>query len=116
MKKLLLITAVLGATTAYTPNLIANDRISSRLCEYISVNDKKRLRSFLKIEKVKIRKIFKDVQCDNQNLLEFAASSKALDIGEFLISKLPVKTVAKSMDVISQHSAHLATAAQKRIK
>ena len=43
--------------------------VAQALCEYVAVDDKKRLRSFLKTNKLKIRSIFKGVQCNNMNLL-----------------------------------------------
>ncbi|MFT5756428.1 MAG: hypothetical protein ACI9LM_001145 [Alteromonadaceae bacterium] len=115
MKKTLLIASVLAASFAYTPALHAEENLSLRICEYVSANDKKRLRSFLKKSKLKIRSVFDKIQCNGQNLLEFAASSEGLDVGEMIIGKLPVKTVAENIDLITKHSAHLAVVAKKRI-
>ena len=115
MKKTLLIISVITAAISYAPPSKA-DNMSLRICEYVSVNDKTRLRSFLKSKKLKVRSIFKDIQCNRQNLLEFAASSNALDVGEFIINKLPVKIVTANVENIYKHSAHLANVAKKRIK
>ena len=98
------------------PEVQASENISLRVCEYISVNDKKRLRKFLKTKKLKIRSIFGNIQCNGQNILVFAASSNALDTGELLISKLPVKTVAANLEAVTQHSAHLGTKAKARVE
>ena len=116
MKKLLLVTSLLTAALTVAPQVSAADSFSLRVCEYVSVNDKKRLRSFLKDRKLKIRSIFDGLKCNGQNLLEFAASSNALDAGELIINKLPVKTVAANIDVIKKHSVHLGGVAEARIK
>ncbi len=116
MKNTLLVTAIVTASISYIPTTLAEDNMSLRVCEYVSVNDKTRLRSFLKARKLKVRTIFSNIRCNGQNLLEFAASSNALDTGEMLIGKLPVKTVAKNIDLITKHSAHLSGIAKKRIK
>ena len=90
--------------------------MSLRICEYVSINDKKRLRKYLKSSKVKIRSIFDSVQCNGKNLLVFSAASKALDVGEYIIGKLPVKVVKENLPAISENSAHLTKVANKRIK
>ena len=116
MKNILLVTSLLTAVITVAPQASAEDSFSLRVCEYVSVNDKRRLRSFLKDRKLKIRSIFDGLKCNGQNLLEFAAASNALDAGELIINKLPVKTVTANLDSIKKHSAHLATVAEKRIK
>ena len=116
MKKLAFAASLLTLSFAPVQVVHADDSISLRICEYISVNDKKRLRSFLKTRKLKIRNVFSDIKCNGQNLLVFAASSNALDTGELIIGKIPAKTVAASIDEIAKHSAHLAAKAKKRVE
>ncbi|NQZ83377.1 MAG: DUF3718 domain-containing protein [Colwellia sp.] len=116
MKNTLLIASILAASFTVVPTIHAEDNLSLRVCEYVSANDKKRLRKFLKKRKLKIRSIFNKIQCNAQNLLEFAASSQALDVGEMIIGKLPVKIVTANIDAVTKHSAHLAVVANKRIK
>ncbi|WP_448550344.1 DUF3718 domain-containing protein [Thalassotalea fusca] len=115
MKKALLVGSLmlsaLNVSTAY-----ADDSMSLRICEYIQANDKQRLRNFLKQKKVKIRNIYQDLLCNNDNILVFAAKSNSLDVGEFIIGKLPSKYVASEIDNITQHSAHLAEKAKARVK
>jgi uncharacterized protein DUF3718 len=115
MKKLLLASLV-SATFAMTPTVSAADAVSLRICEYVSVNDKKRLRSFLKSNKLKLRKIFKSIQCNGQNLLVFASSSNALDVGELLIGKLSKKIVESNLEAVAAHSSHLEAKIKKRLK
>ncbi|PAJ75379.1 hypothetical protein CJF42_05250 [Pseudoalteromonas sp. NBT06-2] len=115
MKKTLIITSLLAAVALNAPTASAED-ISLRVCEYVSVNDKTRLRSFLKNKKLKVRTIFSKVMCNGKNLLVFAAENKSLDTGEFLIGKLPKKTVKANLADITKLSAHLAEDAQERIE
>lgn len=116
MKTSLLMILVLITAFLYTPQSFAfEDKMSLRICEYTAINDKKRLRKFLKASKVKMRSIFNSIECNGQNLLVFSASSNALDVGEYLIGKLPVKVVSKNIDEITKYSAHLAKVANERI-
>ncbi|MFT5636249.1 MAG: hypothetical protein ACI89T_001707 [Cognaticolwellia sp.] len=117
MKTTILASLVLATAISYTPQSLAfDDSISLRICEYVSINDKKRLRKYLKSNNMKIRTIFDNIQCNGGNLLEFAATSNALDVGEYLIGKLPVKTVTENLAVVKANSAHLAKVANDRIK
>lgn len=115
MKKTLIITSLLAVAALNVPSANADD-ISLRVCEYVSVNDKTRLRSFLKNKKLKVRTIFDKVKCNGKNLLIFAAEHKSLDTGEFLIGKLPKKTVKANLADITKLSAHLAEDAKERIE
>ena len=114
MKKILLVASiVLASSIAIAPTAQANN-LSLRICEYVQANDKNRLRSFLKQNRLKIRNIYGDLQCNGDNLLIFAAKSKSLEVGEFLIGKLPAKKVKAEIDNIAKYSAHLAEEAKDR--
>jgi hypothetical protein len=114
MKKILLLASIITATVTFAPVTKA-DNMSLRICEYIAANDKNRLRSFLKQKKLKIRTIFKNVQCNGKNLLVFAASNKALEAGEFIIGKISSKEVAKHIEEVAKYSKHLEEEANDRI-
>jgi len=114
MKKTLLLASIIAATVTFAPVTKA-DTVSLRICEYVAANDKNRLRSFLKQKSLKIRKIFKGIKCNGQNLLVFAASNKALEAGEFLIGKISAKEVAKHVEEIAKYSKHLEEEAKDRV-
>ncbi len=116
MKKVLLVSSIIAASFIASPTAQAADSIALRICEYISVDDKTRLRSFLKQNKLKIRNIFKSIQCNGDNLLVFAAKSKALNTGEFIIGKVSKKVVSANLEEITKHSAHLAEDARDRVE
>ncbi len=114
MKKALLITSLLAAGALVIAPSAQADNLSLRICEYVQANDKNRLRSFLKQNKLKLRNIYSGLECNGDNLLIFAAKSKALEVGEFIIGKLPAKKVKTEIDNIAKHSAHLAEEARDR--
>jgi len=106
MKKLLLastITALLLTSVVTAPKVQAAN-IAQSVCEYVAADNKKRMRSFLKSNKLKIRNIFKGIQCNGQNLLEFAAANGSVKTGELMISKLPKKTVSENLALIKEES------------
>ena len=105
---LLLAVSIIMATPAQAENL------SLRICEYVQANDKSRLRSFLKQNKLKIRKIYSGLSCNNDSLLIFAAKAKALEVGEFIIAKLPAKLVKPEIENLTKYSIHLAEEAKER--
>jgi len=117
MKKLTLVplTALLFAISPVS-QASDSENMSLRICEYVQANDKTRLRKFLKNQKLKIRNLYSDLRCNNDNILIFSAKSQALDVGDFIIGKLPTKDVAEQLEAITALSPHLAASAQKRIK
>ncbi len=114
MKKTLLLASIIAASVTFAPVTKA-DNTSLRICEYVAANDKNRLRSFLKQKNLKIRTIFKNVTCNGKNLLVFAASNKALEVGEFVIGKISAKEVAKHIAEVAKYSKHLEEEANDRI-
>ncbi|MEW6992421.1 DUF3718 domain-containing protein [Colwelliaceae bacterium 6441] len=113
MLKIILLSGLIISTLFISPTAEAN--LSLRVCEYVQANDKNRLRSFLKQNNLKVRKIYNGLLCNQSTLLVFAAKSNALEVGEFIIGKLPAKIVASELDDIAKHSAHLAEEAKDRI-
>lgn len=118
MNKKILGLSLLAVTASITPTskAFANETIAQRICEYIAANDKNRLRTYMRANKVKVRSVFDDIKCNGDNLLIFAAKNKALEAGEFIIGKIPAKKVAANIDALSSHSAHLTAEAKERVK
>jgi len=112
MKNILLAISLVLLTISYSANVQAQN-VAKSLCEYVSVDDKSRFRSFLKSNKLKIRKVFDGVQCNGQNLIAFAAKNNAIKTGTLMLGKLPKATVEGILPTIT--SAELTAAAQKRI-
>ena len=112
MKNILLAISFALLATTYSANVQAQN-VAKSLCEYVSVDDKSRLRSFLKSNKLKIRNIFDGVQCNGQNLVAFASQNNAIKTGTLMLGKLPKAKVAGILTTIT--SPELTAAAQKRI-
>jgi hypothetical protein len=116
IKKLLLASTITGlylSSVVVTTQAHAEDMALS-LCQYVAADDNRRLRSFIKSNRINIRSVFKDLKCNGKNLLEFAASKGSLKTGELLISKLPKSTVSKNLAAI-QTGTPLFDAANKRV-
>jgi hypothetical protein len=116
MKKLLLVSTItaLTLTSVVTTPQAQAANIAQSICEYVAADDKKRMRSFLKTNKIKIRSVFSGIQCNGKNLLEFAATAGSVKTGSMIISKLPKKTVSANLAVING-SQPLIDAANKRV-
>jgi hypothetical protein len=106
MKKLLLASTVtiLALTSVVSVPKVQAANIAQSVCEYVAADDKKRMRSFLKSNKLKIRNIFSGIQCNGQNLLEFAATRGAVETGILMINKLPKNVVSENLAVIKNGS------------
>jgi len=113
MKKTLLIASLITSSIVIAPTAHADD-LSLRICEYVQANDKNRLRAFLKQNKLKIRNIYDDLACNSDNILIFSAKSNAIEVGEFIISKLPAQKVKDEIDNLAKHSMHLSEKAKER--
>ena len=113
MKKVIILPIVLS-TTIRTATPVEANNMTLRICEYVQANDKSRLRSFLKQNKLKMRNIYDGLECNSDNLLIFAAKSNALEVGEFIIGKLPAKKVKPEIENLAKYSAHLAEEAKER--
>jgi len=116
MKKLLLastVTALILTSVVTVPKAQAAN-IAQSVCEYVAADNKKRMRTFLKSNKLKIRNIFKSIQCNGQNLLEFAANKGSVKTGTLMISKLPKKVVSANLAQI-QEGSPLYDAANARV-
>jgi hypothetical protein len=100
-------------TQLYSPKSSAGN-LAQNLCEYVAADDKKRFRSRLKTERIKIRSIFSEVRCNGKNLLLFAATSKAENVGEMIIKKLPKKILRSLIDELTTVSAPLGALAKER--
>ena len=117
MKKLLIastITVLTLTSVVSTPKAQAAN-IAQSICEYVAADDKKRMRSFLKTNKLKIRRIFDGIQCNGQNLLEFASASGAVETGALMIGKLPKSVVSDNLAALQTGSQPLIDAANERV-
>lgn len=117
MKKLLLVTTItaLTMTSIVSPPKAQAADIALSICEYVAADDKRRMRSFLKANRLRIRDIFSDIKCNGQNLLEFAATRGSVEIGSLMIGKLPRDVVSENLPLIQHGSQPLIDAANERV-
>jgi hypothetical protein len=112
MKNILLAITFIFLATTYSQNAQATN-VATKLCEYVSIDDKSRFRSFLKTNKLKIRNVFDGIQCNGQNLVAFAGKNNSIKTGTLMLGKLPKAKVEGILATIN--SAELTVVAQKRI-
>ena len=112
MKSIIAVITFSILSLTFTPSVQAVD-VAQSLCDYVNVDNKSKLRSFLKTNKLKIRKVFSSVKCNGQNLLAFAASNNATKTGSMIIGKLSKKMVAQYLPSIA--ASELAVIAEKRV-
>ena len=118
MKKLLLIAftiTVLTLTSAISTSTAHAADIAQNICEYVAADDKKRMRSFLKTNKIKIRRIFDDIKCNGKNILEFASARGSIETGSLIISKLPKNVVSENLAALQAGAKPLIDAANARV-
>ena len=117
MKKLLIVSTitVLTLTSAVTTPKAQAASIAQSICEYVAADDKKRMRAFLKLNKIKIRRIFDDIQCNGKNLLEFASVRGSVKTGSLIILKLPKKVVTANLASLQTGPQSLIDAANVRV-
>lgn len=117
MKKLVLASTMttLILTSGFLAPQAQAANVAQSVCEYVAADDKKRMRSFLKSNKLKIRSIFDGIQCNGQNLLEFAAAKDSVKIGSMMIKKLSKKVVTANLASIQTGSQPLIDAANARV-
>ncbi|MEW6990928.1 DUF3718 domain-containing protein [Colwelliaceae bacterium 6441] len=112
MKSIIAVITFVTLSTTFTPQAVASN-IAQSLCDYVSVDNKSKLRSYLKSNKIKIRNVFDGVTCNGKNLLEFAAERNATETGTMIIGKLSKKVVEGNLASIS--SSKLAAIAEERV-
>lgn len=110
MKKTIIISVLALASFLTTPVNAAG--FADRICEYVQVDDKPRLKSYLRQSKLKIVTIYDATKCSGDNLLIFAAKNKSFEVGEYIIDILPHKKVRTQVDKMRKHSLHLAEEAK----
>ncbi|KTF12411.1 DUF3718 domain-containing protein [Pseudoalteromonas sp. H105] len=99
LSTLLVVTAVVSGSFAFSAPAKANDQLAVSICEYIAADDKNRLRSKLKSSRVKIRNVYDAIQCNGNNLLRHAIASNAVDAGEYVVKNLSKSSLADGADI-----------------
>jgi len=112
MKNLFAIITFAVILVSFTSNSEAASTEQS-LCDYINVDNKSKLRNYLKSNRLKIRNVFKGTSCNGKNILEFADEKNAINTGKMIIGKLSKKVVAEFLPTLA--STNLVAIAEKRV-
>ena len=85
MKKLIsttLISAAIIGSFSFTAPAKADDLyvLATSLCEYTKANDRNEIRKVLKKSRLKIRRIYNDIQCNGMSLYDFAKANDANEV------------------------------------
>ena len=95
MKKLRLvdwvIITVMAFAVLYAPATKATGDflvIATSLCEYTKVNDRNAIRKTLKKGRLKIRRIYDDIKCNDLTLHAWALKNGATDVADYYAKKV----------------------------
>ena len=85
-----MIAATIFASFSYTAPTKADDLLvlATSLCEYTKANDRNEIRKRLKKSRIKLRKIYKDIQCNGKSLYEFAEVNNATEVMAYYEKKV----------------------------
>ena len=77
-----LISIALFSSVTFTTQVKANDFLilATSLCEYTKANDRNEIRKVLKKSRLKIRRIYNDIQCNGMSLYDFAKANDANEV------------------------------------
>ncbi len=95
MKKVLSVAIALTLSSGFfTPQVQANG-VAQAICGYVASDHKSRLRDQLRANKIKLKKIYKGMRCNNESLLRFAMINNADSAGGFIAKRLSVSILEK---------------------
>jgi len=88
--KIALILTIFLSPVLYTRPAAADDFmvLATALCDYTKANDRTQIRKKLKRAKMKLRKIYSAITCNEKTLHQFAVENKADDVVKFYETKI----------------------------
>jgi hypothetical protein len=95
----------------------ANQQLVASICDYVATDQKSRLRKKLKESRVKLRNIYNGIACNGKSLIRFAVEKNSVDIGVFIIKKIPASKLSKFGDVAwAESNGHADSAIIAKLK
>ncbi|GAA5215822.1 DUF3718 domain-containing protein [Corallincola platygyrae] len=64
-------------------------KVAEGLCYGVAEDDAKKIKKTLRKYKVRLPKVYQEVQCNGRSLLKFALERHAYNAGKYLVEKLP---------------------------
>ena len=95
------LTLVIGfASASFTQTAqAAGAEALTGICENVAADDKSRFRKKLKESGMKLRDIYDGISCGGENLVRYAMSTKAEDVGSYIVKRMPASHFASSGDL-----------------
>lgn len=93
-----LVIALASASFSQTAQASGAEALNG-ICENVAANDKSRFRKKIKESGMKLRDVYKGITCGGENLVRYAMSNKAEDVGTFIVKRMPASHFAKSGDL-----------------
>jgi hypothetical protein len=94
-----LVTVALSASFLISKPAFADDALVVSICNFVAADDKNRLRKKLRSSKVKLRNIYDGVTCDGLNLLQFAMKKGSINVGQYIVKRLPTSKLTNGQDL-----------------
>ncbi|NVK26356.1 MAG: DUF3718 domain-containing protein [Gammaproteobacteria bacterium] len=101
MKLAATLTVVL-ALSGYTFAPKANANLATALngiCENVAADNKSRFRKKIKESGVKLRDIYDGISCGGENLVRYAMTNNANDVGTYIVKRMPSSHFSASGDI-----------------
>lgn len=96
MKKIAMaVSAAILSTGMYSTPAKAYDNVAAAMCNYIVADHKSRFRDSLRSNKIKLKKVYKQITCNGHSLLRFAMTKDADNVGKFIVKRLPASLLQK---------------------
>jgi len=97
MKKVLNVTLALALVGGlFVPQQVIAADVGQAICGYVASDHKSRLRDQLRANKIKLKKIYKTMSCNDSSLLRFAMLNDADKAGAFIAKRLSVSILSKA--------------------
>ena len=88
--------AAILSTGLYTAPAHSYDNVAKAMCNYIVADHKSRFRDQLRSNKIKLKKVYKQISCNGHSLLRFAMTNDADNVGKFIVKRLPASLLKKA--------------------
>lgn len=96
MKKLSTVISVVVLSTGLYSVPAKSDVIVTAMCNYIIADHKDRFRDKLRSNKIKLKRVYKEIGCNGHSLLRFSLIAKADNVGEFIVKRLSSSLLKKT--------------------
>lgn len=96
MKKVLSVAIVLTLSSGVFVPQAQADNVAQAICGYVASDHKTRLRDQLRANKIKLKKIYKGMRCNDLSLLRFAMVNDADSAGGFIAKRLSASLLKRA--------------------